>query len=83
MAGSFSDAKILELASTNTTPIKIEDIYQNTYVALREAALAKGDLEWTMFAMLIKGKDVNQAVKNAAKSGITCSQVLKTPPITG
>lgn len=65
-AGGFADANIIDLASTNTTPIKVELIYENAYTPLRNTALAARDFEWTMFAMLVKGKDVNAAVKAAS-----------------
>ncbi|KAM7288001.1 uncharacterized protein ISCGN_031690 [Ixodes scapularis] len=64
---NYADANIIDLASTNTTPIRIEDIYENKYASKRNDALAAHQFEWTMFAMLVKGKDVNAAVKSASK----------------
>uniref|UniRef100_A0AAN0N6I6 Uncharacterized protein n=1 Tax=Soberanes virus TaxID=3139882 RepID=A0AAN0N6I6_9VIRU len=68
-AQNVVDANIIDLASTNTVPIRIEDIYEEKYVPIRDQALLTRQLEWTMFAVLVKGKDVNAAVKAASARG--------------
>lgn len=42
---NYADANIIDLASTNTTPIRIEDIYDNKYASKRNDALAAHQFE--------------------------------------
>lgn len=64
---NYADDNIIDLASTNPTPVRIEDIYDNKYASKWNDALAAHQFEWTMFAMLVKGKDVKAAVKSASE----------------
>lgn len=62
-----SDTVSLDFSLSDPSPLKIERIYNEVYAPIRDRRIDLRTFEWTMYTLVVKGKDVQATVRKAGK----------------